>query len=92
MMPAASRPLVCGYFRLLRAVPNRGETDKVLIMLKKLSAVSRFHRFLGMLPWNFDGDRRPIKIPEALFHKNVKRRNGHGFIVEYQWLACFTRA
>jgi hypothetical protein len=91
MMPAANRPLVCGYFRLLRAASNRGETDKLLMTLPKTPAVSLFHRFWGTLPRNFTGGQPAIKIPEALFPKAVKRRNRQRFITKYQLVVCFSR-
>jgi hypothetical protein len=39
--------------RLFQAVSKQSETDKPLITLPKLPAVSLFQRFWGMLPVNF---------------------------------------
>ena len=58
-------PTVLSCFRLFQAVSNRGETDKPLIIMMKLPAVSLFHGFGEHRPRNFNRDRpADLKIPE----------------------------
>ena len=45
MTPAASQQVVHSAFHLFQAVSNLGETDKPLIGMMKLPAVSLFHDF-----------------------------------------------
>ena len=72
---------------LFQAVSNEGETDKPLIGVMKLPAVSLFHRFQGEAAGNFQiGGPIPIKIKtsRALFAKVVKRRNSGQFRLNCQ--------
>ena len=78
--------------QLFQAVSNEGETDKPLIGVMKLPAVSLFHDFGEHRPRNFNRDRpADLKIPSGLPLKTVKQRNRRRFIQQYQWLVCFTR-
>ena len=92
MIPAASQQVVRSCFRLFQAVSNRGETDKPLIRMMKLPAVSPFHDFGEHRPRNFNRDRpADLKIPQRPPLKTVKQRNRQQFIQQYQRLVCFTR-
>lgn len=84
MITSASRPVVCGYFRLVQAVSDQGETEKLLIILPKTPAVSLFHRFLGNAAAKFYRGARRSRFPMALLPKTVKRRRRQRFLTEYQ--------
>ena len=51
------QPTGAALFQLFQAVSNRGETDKPLIIMMKLPAVSLFHGFGEHCPRNFNRDR-----------------------------------
>jgi hypothetical protein len=77
--------------QLFQAVSNEGETDKPLIGVMKLPAVSPFHGFGEHRPRNSNRDRpADLKIPGRLPLKTVKQRNGQRFIQQYQTPVCFT--
>ena len=71
--------------QLFQAVSNEGETDKPLIGVMKLPAVSLFHGFRKHRSRNFNRDRpADLKIPSGLPLKTVKQRNRRRFIQQYQ--------
>ena len=78
-------------FRLFQSVSNRSETDKLLIKLSKLPAVSLFQRFRGVATPNFNLTARlQFKLRGHHPRKTLKQRNRQRFPMKFQYLVCFT--
>jgi hypothetical protein len=89
MMPISKPTGGALMFQAFHTVTNRGETDKALIILAKMSAVLPFHRFGEKLTRNFRWDGQPIKIPKASIPQNHETAKQTAFYSELSITCLF---